>query len=73
MQGSVPYLTTAVRTQDVFTSVPPFSRKIGHKKHRETSEAGECILEIIAHGGRTAKGGIWVKKRTKQLEEENGD
>ena len=35
MQGIVPYLTTAVRTQDVITRVPPFSRKIGYTKHRE--------------------------------------
>jgi hypothetical protein len=72
MQGSVPYLTKAVRTQDAFTRIPHFSRKIGHKKHRERTEASECILDIIAHGSRTAKSGSWLKKRTKKLEE-NGD
>jgi len=32
MQGGFPYLTTAARTQGIFTRVPPFSRKIGYKK-----------------------------------------
>lgn len=75
MQGRVLYLTTAGRTQDLFTRVPPFSRKIEYTKHREISAASERILDIIAHGGRTAKKGCWLKKRTDKIlvEEENGD
>jgi hypothetical protein len=64
----------------LLTRFPLFSREIGYTKHRDTSAASECILDIIAHGGRTAKSGSWVKKKKKKkkkkktkLEEENED
>jgi cation transport regulator ChaC len=67
MQGRVLNLTTAGRTQDVFTRVPPFSRKTEYTKHREASAATERSLDIIAHGGRTAKNGSWLKKRIEKM------
>jgi hypothetical protein len=45
----------------------------GYTKHREISAVDAWILDVIGHGGRTAKSESWVKKMTKKLEEENRD